>query len=49
MAIMRYKCSACGIIVRTEEGADHVACACQAPYTAEPDEAPQAPVDPEVG
>lgn len=42
MAIWRYTCSACGIVVRAEEGDDHVACACQAQYTAEPEDPPPA-------
>lgn len=37
MPIMRYTCPCCGLVVRCEEGENHVACACNVPYTVEPD------------
>lgn len=30
-------CTSCGIVVRIQEGQAYVACACQAPYTVEPE------------
>lgn len=32
MAVVRYTCTQCGLVTRVEEGQDHRACACQAPY-----------------
>lgn len=40
MAIVRYTCPSCGLVVRCEEGENYVACACNVAYTVEPDTPP---------
>jgi len=40
MPVIRYTCTACGLVTRVEEGQDHIACACGASYQVEP-----APID----
>ena len=37
-AILRYTCTACGLVTRVEGNADHRACMCGAPYAAEREE-----------
>ena len=32
MPILRYTCTACGLVTRVEAGDSHRACACKAPF-----------------
>lgn len=38
MGIKRYTCTACGIVTRVEDGQDHKACQCEAPFDVVNDE-----------
>lgn len=38
--ILRYTCTQCGLVTRVEEGGDHIACACGAPYEVEAEPEP---------
>lgn len=47
MGVVRYTCTACGLITRVEEGQDHISCACGAPYDVRRED--DAPADPAPG
>ncbi len=38
--IVRYTCTQCRLVTRVQEGDDHIACACGAPYEVEPEPEP---------
>jgi hypothetical protein len=48
MTVLRYTCTACGIVTRVEDGQDYRVCVCRAPYDLvnEDEEAAMPPVDP---
>lgn len=43
MPVIRYTCTACGLVTRVEEGQNHIACACGAEYVSEPEAPPPDP------
>lgn len=48
MTIIRYECQNCGLVTRVEEGQEHTACVCRAPYNIEIESEPTPVPPPEV-